>query len=58
MLSIKNRATSFRLLVTSMAVMLVMLTAFSSSAFAKSDCGFFSVTIGGKTYTGAGGDIR
>ena len=40
-----------------MAVMLVML-AFSSSAFARSDCGFFSVTIGGKTYTGAGGDIR
>jgi hypothetical protein len=57
MLSFKSSATSFRLLLTGMAVMLAML-AFSSPAFAKSDCGFFSVTIGGKTYTGAGGDIR
>jgi hypothetical protein len=57
MYSLKNRVRSFRLLVTSMAVML-LLFAFSASAFAKKDCGFFSVTIGDKTYTAAGGDIR
>lgn len=57
MLFINSRAGSFRLLVTSMAVMLVMLT-LSASAFAKTDSGFFTVTIGGRTYTGAGGDIR
>ena len=57
MLFINNRARSFRLLVTSMAAMLIML-AFSSSAFARDEGGFFTVTIGGKTYTGAGGDIR
>jgi hypothetical protein len=58
MLSINHRAKSFRLLVTGMAVMLAMLT-LSSSAFAMKDAGgFFTVTIGGRTYTGAGGDIR
>jgi hypothetical protein len=40
-----------------MAALLIMLTV-SSSAFANKDCGFFSVTIGEKTYTAAGGDIR
>jgi hypothetical protein len=54
---IKNRAGSFRSLVASLAVTLIAL-AFSSPAFAKKDCGFFTVTIGDKTYTAAGGDIR
>lgn len=40
-----------------MAALLIMLT-FSSSAFAGKECSFFSVTIGEKTYTAAGGDIR
>lgn len=57
-MSFIKRLNSYRFLLTSMATLVIMLTAFSSSAFAKSDCGFFSVTIGGKTYTGAGGDIR
>lgn len=57
MLSTNNRARSFRLLVTSMAAMLILL-ALSSSAFAKKEGGFFTVTIGDKTYTGAGGDLR
>lgn len=57
MLFIQNRAISYRILFTSMAALLIMLT-ISSSAFAKKDCGFFSVTIGEKTYTAAGGDIR
>jgi hypothetical protein len=54
---INHRVTSYRFILTSMAALLIMLTV-SSSAFAKKDCGFFSVTIGEKTYTAAGGDIR
>ncbi len=57
MQTLKNRVSSLRFIINGMALMLLML-AFTSSAFAKSECGFFSVTIGGKTYTAAGGDIR
>lgn len=57
MFSIKNRIKSFRFLVTALGLALI-LGMFATPTFAKSDCAFFSVTIGSKTYTGAGGDIR
>ena len=38
--------------------MALLMSMFATSAFAKSDCGFFTVTIGDKTYTAAGGDNR
>jgi hypothetical protein len=57
MFSLKNKIKSFRFLITAMGIALLM-SMFAAPTFAKSDCGFFSVTIGGKTYTGAGGDIR
>lgn len=52
-----RKIISFRFLVTAMGIAL-LLSLFAAPTFAKSDCGFFSVTINGQTYTAAGGDIR
>jgi hypothetical protein len=57
MFSLKNRIRSFRFLMTAMGIAL-LVGMFATPTFARSDCGFFSVTIGTRTYTGAGGDIR
>ena len=57
MFSLKNKIRSFRFLVTAMGIAL-LVSMFATPTFAKDDCGFFSVTIGAKTYTAAGGDMR
>ena len=57
MSSLMSKIKSYRFVVTAMGIAL-LISMFATPTFAKSDCGFFSVTIGEKTYTAAGGDIR
>ena len=57
MFSLTNKAKSFRLFIGIMGIAFLM-SIFATPTFAGKDCGFFKVTIGGKTYTAAGGDIR